>query len=267
VPNFRLLVEYDGTHLEGWQIQPEPARTVQGVLVTTLARITGVVATVNGAGRTDAGVHAEGQVANTAIATRLAAAELQRALNALLPPDVAVREVAVVPDAFHARRDAQSKLYVYRLWTGIARSPLRERNSLRIRAPLDLDAMRAAALGLVGTHDFSSFRGAGSAVIGSVRTLSRVEIRGERGGDVALDFEGTGFLRHMVRNLVGTLLEVGRGRRAPESIPALLAARDRDLAGATAPAHGLTLIRVRYDFPPESEGLAAERVDAGEPLG
>jgi tRNA pseudouridine38-40 synthase len=104
-------------------------------------------------------------------------------------------------------------------------------------------------------------------VIGSVRTLSRVEIRGERGGDVALDFEGNGFLRHMVRNLVGTLLEVGRGRRAPESMPALLAARDRNQAGPTALAHGLTLIHVRYDFPLESAGLAAERVDAGEPLG
>ena len=267
MPNFRLLVEYDGTDLEGWQIQPEPARTVQGVLVATLARITGATAALNGAGRTDSGVHAEGQVANTSIATRLAPAELQRALNALLPLDIAVREVAVVPDSFHARRDAHSKLYVYRLWTGVVRSPLRERNSLRVRAPLDLDAMRAAALGLVGTHDFSSFRGAGSAVIGSVRTLSRVEIRGERGGDVALDFEGNGFLRHMVRNLVGTLLEVGRGRRAPESMPALLAARDRNQAGPTALAHGLTLIHVRYDFPLESGGLAAERVDAGEPLG
>jgi len=267
VPNFRLLVEYDGTDLEGWQIQPEPARTVQGLLVATLARITGVAARVNGAGRTDAGVHAEGQIANTSVATRLGAGELQRALNALLPLDVAVREVAVVPDSFHARRDAHSKLYVYRLWTGLARSPLRERNSLWIPAPLDLDAMRAAALGLIGTHDFSSFRAAGSAVIGSVRTLSRVEIRGERGGEVALDFEGTGFLRYMVRNLVGTLLEVGRGRRGPESIAALLAARDRNQAGPTALAQGLTLVRIRYDFPLESEGLAAERVDAGESLG
>ncbi len=267
MPNFRLLVEYDGTALAGWQIQPEPARTVQGLLVAAVTRITGIAATVNGAGRTDAGVHAEGQVASTAIATRLGPAELQRALNALLPWDVAVCEVSVVPDSFHARRDAHSKLYVYRLWTGTARSPLRARNALWIRAPLDLDAMRAAARFVVGTHDFSAFRGAGSAVVGSVRTLSRVEIHGAGGGDVALHFEGNGFLRYMVRNLVGTLLEVGRGRRAPAAIPALLAARDREQSGPTAPAQGLTLVRVRYDFPPESRGLAAERVDGEEPLG
>ena len=267
MPNFRLLVEYDGTDLEGWQIQPGPARTVQGVLVAALERIAGAAVTVTGAGRTDAGVHAEGQVANVMLATRLAPAELQRALNALLPRDVAVREVAVVPDAFHARRHAHSKLYVYRLWTGTTRSPLRERTSLWVRPSLDLEAMREASQALVGTHDFASFRGAGSGVRSSVRTLSRVEIRGQLGGEVALDFEGTGFLRHMVRNLVGTLLEVGRGSRAPDAMPGLLAALDRNQAGPTAPAQGLTLVRVRYDFSPESGGLEAERVDGGEPLG
>ncbi len=267
MPNFYFVVEYDGTDLEGWQIQPQPARTAQGFLAAALARITGAAVKVNGAGRTDAGVHAEGQVANAALTTRLAPAELERATNALLPCDVAVRDVAVVRDSFHARRDPHSKLYVYRLWTGAVRSPLRERNSLRVRGPLDLAAMREAAGGLIGTHDFTSLRAAGSAVIGSVRTLSRVEIRGALGGEIALDFEGTGFLRHMVRNAVGTLLEVGRGRRAPDSIGALLAALDRDQAGPTAPAHGLTLVRVQYDFPLQSEGLGAERVDAGEPLG
>ena len=267
MPNFRLLVEYDGTDLEGWQIQPGPARTVQGVLVAALERITGAAVTVNGAGRTDAGVHAEGQVASASFATRLAPAELQRALNALLPRDVAVREVGLVPDAFHARRHARSKLYVYRLWTGTSRSPLCERTSLWVRPSLDLEAMREAGQALVGSHDFASFRGVGSAVRSSVRTLSRVEIRGQLGGEVALDFEGTGFLRHMVRNLVGTLLEVGRGRRAPAAMPGLLAALDRNQAGPTALAQGLTLIHVRYDFPLESAGLAAERLDAGEPLG
>ena len=267
MPNFRLLVEYDGTDLEGWQIQPGPARTVQGVLVAALERITGAAVTVNGAGRTDAGVHAEGQVASASFATRLAPAELQRALNALLPRDVAVREVGLVPDAFHARRHARSKLYVYRLWTGTSRSPLRERTSLWVRPSLDLEAMREAGQALVGSHDFASFRGVGSAVRSSVRTLTRVEIRGQLGGEVALDFEGTGFLRHMVRNLVGTLLEVGRGRRASAAMPGLLAALDRNQAGPTAPAKGLTLVRVRYDFPLESGGLEPERVDGGEPLG
>jgi tRNA pseudouridine38-40 synthase len=267
VPNFRLLVEYDGTDLEGWQIQREPARTVQGLLVAAIARVTGAAVTVNGAGRTDAGVHAEGQVASVSIATRLAPDDLQRALNAVLPRDVAVRGIAVVPEAFHARRDARSKLYVYRLWTGVARSPLRDRTSLWVRPPLDLEAMRTAAQALIGTHDFSSFRGAGSAVIGSVRTLTRIDIRGESGADVALDCEGSGFLRHMVRNLVGTLIEVGQGRRSPQSIAHVLAACDRAEAGPTAPARGLTLVRVGYDFPLESEGLELQRVDAAEPLG
>ncbi len=211
MPNFRLLVEYDGTDLEGWQIQPGPARTVQGALAAALEQITGVSVTVTGAGRTDAGVHAEGQVANAMFATRLAPADLQRALNALLPRDVAVREVARVPDAFHARRHARSKRYVYRLWTAPTRSPLRDRRSLWVRSSLDLEAMREAGRALVGTHDFASFRGVGSAVRSSVRTLLRLEIRGQLGGEVLLDFEGTGFLRHMVRNLVGTLLEVGEG--------------------------------------------------------
>lgn len=267
MPNFRLLIEYDGTDLEGWQIQREPARTAQGLLAAAIAQVTGAAATVNGAGRTDAGVHAEGQVASASIETRLGPATLQRALNAVLPRDVAVRAIEVVPDSFHARRHARSKLYVYRLWTGAARSPLRDRSSLWVGAPLDLEAMRTAAQALIGTHDFSSFRGAGSAVLGSVRTLTRIDIGGVSGGEVAFAVEGSGFLRHMVRNLVGTLIEVGQRRRAPQSVARVLAARDRGEAGPTAPARGLTLVCVRYDFPLESEGLEPQRVDAAEPLG
>ncbi len=267
MPTFGLVIEYDGTDFAGWQVQREGARTVQGVLAAALASITGAAVTLHGAGRTDAGVHAEGQVAHVAVATRLAPDALCRALGAQLPRDVVVRQVVAVPDSFHARRDARSKLYRYRLWTGATRSPLRDRTSLWVRGALDLGAMHRAAAHLVGTQDFSSFRAAGSAVPTSVRSVTRAEIAGSRGGDVTLDFEATGFLRHMVRNLVGTLLEVGQGRRAPESIPGLIAARDRGLAGPTAPARGLTLVCVRYDFPLESEGLAPERVDVAEPLG
>lgn len=267
VATFGLVIEYDGTEFAGWQVQPDGARTVQGVVAEALTSITGEPATLHGAGRTDAGVHAEGQVAHVALTTRLAPGELRNALGALLPRDVAVRCVVAVPDAFHARRDARSKLYRYRLWTGSARSPLRDRTSLWVRGALDLGAMQAAAQHVVGTHDFTSFRAAGSAVPTSVRTITRAAVAGTRGAEVTLDFEATGFLRHMVRNLVGTLLEVGRGRRAPESMPALIAARDRGLAGPTAPAQGLTLVCVRYDFPLESEGLEAERVDAARPLG
>lgn len=256
MPNHRLDVEYDGTDFAGWQEQPG-ARTVQGVLEAAFLVVTGAATDVHGAGRTDAGVHAEGQVAHARVATRLDPQTLRRALNGVLPRDVAVRALVVAPDAFHARRSARSKLYRYRLWTGATRSPLRERTALWVRGPRDLAAMRAFAAALVGRHDFASFQAAGSAAGPTVRTLARCEILGAWGGDVAIELEGDGFLRHMVRNVVGTLLEVGRGRLAAAGAGALLAARDRSLAGPTAAARGLCLVRVEYgDFPAESKGLA-----------
>jgi len=227
-------------------VQPGGTRTVQGVLAEAFARLAQGPVAVHGAGRTDAGVHAAGQVASVRAWTRLAAPELLRALDAVLPADLAVRALERAPDGFHARRDARSKLYRYRLWTGATRAPLRERYALRVRPPLDLPAMREAAAALAGTHDFASFRAAGGSGRTSVRTLTRLAWQGEPGGELVLDVEGSGFLRHMVRNLVGTLLEVGRGRRRTDAIPALLAARDRRLAGPTAPARGLTLVRVDY---------------------
>lgn len=266
MPTFRLVLEYDGTDFVGWQAQPE-RRTVQRAIEAALAEVTGAAADVVGAGRTDAGVHAEGQVAHARIETRLDAAMLQRALNAVLPRDVAVRAVALAADSFHARHDASSKLYVYRLWASPVRSPLRERTALWVPVALDLDAMRDAARDLAGTHDFASFAAAGSAPRSTVRALTRVAIDRDD-PELSCSFEGPGFLRHMVRNLVGTLLEVGRGRRAADSMPALLAARDRSLAGPTAPPHGLTLVRVCHgDFRPQSEGLDAKRVDATGPHG
>jgi tRNA pseudouridine38-40 synthase len=267
LPNFRLVLEYDGTDFAGWQAQRADERTVQDVLGAAFERVTGRRCVPTGAGRTDAGVHAEGQVASVRADTRLDAPTLARALNAVLPRDVAVRDAGVVPDAFHARRDARSKRYEYRLWVATARSPLRERRALWVPVALDVAAMRAAAGSLLGTHDFASFQAAGSSVRSTVRCLTRIEIEGE-GGELRCAFEGPGFLRHMVRNVVGTLLEVGRRRRSADSLPALLAARDRSLAGPTAPAHGLTLVWVRYgDFSPQSGGLEGERVDAPEPRG
>lgn len=243
--NWRLLVEYDGTDFEGWQLQPG-ARTVQGVLEEAFARITGRRVVVYGAGRTDAGVHAAGQVANARAETRLEPCVLQRALNASLPRDVAVRSLGQASDAFDARRDARSKLYLYRVWNGATRSPLHERWSHPVPAPLELGAMRAAAASLLGRRDFASFRAAGADGRTSVRTLTRLEVAGEAGGELRFEVEGEAFLRHMVRNLVGTLLEVGRARR-PAGWPAeVLAARDRRVAGPTAPARGLTLVRVDY---------------------
>ncbi len=247
--NWRLVLEYDGTEFAGWQRQPGSARTVQGVLESAFARVSAGAVVVTGAGRTDAGVHAEGQVASVRAATRLDPITLHRALNALLPRDVAVVSLDPAPDSFHARRAARSKRYVYRVWAHPIRSPLRERFELWIPEPLDLGAVREASTRLLGTHDFASFCAAGSAVRTTVRTVTHVEWCGTIPGALGFTVEGPGFLRHMVRNLVGTLLEVGRGRRAPGWIGELLALRDRTLAGPTAPARGLTLVRVDDGFP------------------
>jgi tRNA pseudouridine38-40 synthase len=250
LPNYRLTLEYDGTDFQGWQLQAQPSRTVQGCLAAAFEAICGGRARVRGAGRTDSGVHAEGQVATCSVETRLDDAELLRALNATLPTDVAVIALARVGDDFDPRRAATSKSYRYVIWNHPIRSPLRARRSLWVRHALDVDAMRTAAAAFVGTHDFASFQAAGSDVIGTVRTLTRVSITGAVGGEITLSFEGSGFLRYMVRNLTGTLLEIGRGHRPAADVPAILAARDRARAGRTAPAHGLTFVSVRYGESP-----------------
>jgi len=226
---------------------------VQGTLEDGIERITGRRLRIVGSGRTDAGVHAEGQVANAQIETELTPEALRRALGGVLPADLAVLSVAVVPEAFNARRDAISKIYRYRVWNGEQASPLRRRRAAWFRPALDLEPIRRAALDLTGEHDFSSFQASGSSVRTTVRTLSKLDVRGETRGEIVLTFQGSGFLRHMVRNLVGTLFEVGTGRRPPDSMPTLLAARDRTRAGPTAPAAGLTLVSVDYgDFPGNS---------------
>ncbi len=248
MPSFRLTLEYDGRDFEGWQVQPG-ARTVQGVLEAAVERVTGARVRVAGAGRTDSGVHAEGQVAALRAETRLDAPTLGRALNGVLPADLAVIRCEVAPERFDPRRDALSKLYRYALWNGEAPSPLRAGRALRVERPLDLPAMRRASRPLLGSHDFRSFQAAGSSVETSVRTLTRLDVVELAPGEVHLYVAGSGFLRHMVRILAGTLLEVGRGRREPDSLAAVLAARDRSQAGPTAPAHGLTLVRVCYRFP------------------
>lgn len=255
--HFRLVLEYDGSGFEGWQVQPGEHRTVQGELIAALERISKGRVRVTGAGRTDTGVHAEGQVAGVRADTRLTPQELQRALNGLLPSDLAVLAAEAVSDTFDARRGAVSKLYRYRIWNGPSRSPLRASRALHVPQPLDLDAMRRAAAVLEGLHDFASFQAAGSTVECTERLLGRCELLGEPGGELVLECEGSGFLRHMVRNIAGTLLEVGLGRRTAESMGALLEARSRDLAGPTAAAHALTLVRVDYPV---------ERIDSVEPI-
>ena len=243
---FRLALEYDGADFAGWQIQAEGTRTVQGTLEAALQQVTGATARVTGAGRTDAGVHAERQVASVTLETRLDPERLARALNGVLPHDLSVVDCAAAPDDFHARYGARSKLYCYRIWNGASASPLRRTRCYRVAPPLDVEAMRKGALSLLGTHDFAAFQAAGSQVVSSVRTLTRLDVAGEPRGEIGLWVEGTGFLRHMVRNLAGTLIEVGLGQREAASMAELLESRDRQRAGPTAPAQALTLVRVDY---------------------
>lgn len=268
---FKLVLEYDGVGFEGWQIQPSPHRTVQGELEAAIARVCGERVRVTGSGRTDAGVHAEGQVASVRLETPMDPHRLQRALNGVLPRDVAVRSLEEAPADFDARRDATGKLYRYRVWNGPCRSPLRERRWLCLERPLDLEALRKAASHVVGSHDFASFQAAGSDVQTTLRTLRSLDVLGAPGGPIMLDFEGTGFLRHMVRILVGTLLQVGSGRRDPDDLAVVLAARDRGRAGPTAPAHALTLLEVYYPLPdagPRRDGGALlSRVPEQNPQG
>jgi tRNA pseudouridine38-40 synthase len=241
VPVYRIQVEYDGRDFEGWQVQAVGSRTVQGCLEAALEQVTGERAGVTGSGRTDAGVHAEGQVASFQLAKEWAPDALQRALNGVLPRDVAVCDARLAEAGYDALRAIRRKRYRYRIWNARHRSPLRAARFAHVPRPLDLAAMRGAAAGLVGDHDFSSFRAAGSDARTSSRTLYRIEVRGDPGGEVEVLVEGSGFLRYMVRNIVGTLLEVGHGVRPADSMAELLVARDRAQAGPTAPAHGLTL--------------------------
>lgn len=253
---FRVVLEYDGSDFEGWQVQAgaRPARTVQGVLAEALAGITGAPGAIRGAGRTDAGVHAEAQVASLRVATTLAPERLHAALNARLPGDVAVQGFREMVDGWDALRAARGKHYRYRIWNGATRSPLRARTTAWIREPLDLERMAAAARVFVGRHDFAALQAAGSSVKTTVRTLTACGVSGAAGDEIALDVEGEGFLRHMVRNLAGTLIEIGRGRWEVEAAMAILASRDRARAGPTAPARGLVLVAVRDDVSDPSEG-------------
>ncbi len=242
-----LRLEYDGTDFAGWQLQPD-VRSVQGVIEAAFKDVVQDELRVNAAGRTDAGVHAEGQVAHVDCRTRLTPIELRRALNAELPPDVAVHEVLSVPRSFNARRDAVSKRYVYRVLNSGQPSPLRRRQAWHLHRRLDLAAMREAAAAVLGTHDFAALRGApGGAPEDecSWRSIDRLDILASP-PEVHFVVEGRSFLRHMVRNLVGTLVEIGQGRRPASELAEILTSRDRSRAGPTAPAHGLCLEGIQY---------------------
>src|SRR5438876_4617663 len=238
---YRARVEYDGTDFDGFQVNPG-RRTVQGVLEAALIRLgNGEEQRVDGAGRTDAGVHASGQVIAFTYAGRLSAAELGRALDALLPADVAIRDVRRATAAFHPRYAARYREYRYTVWNG-PRSPLRERAALGVRVPLDVAAMERAGQALIGQHDFSAF-GAVVEDRSPVRTVHAVRVR-RRGSTVTIDVRADAFLRGMVRRIVAVLLEVGRGTMTERQVREALAARTPARNGAMAPANGLSLRRI-----------------------
>jgi tRNA pseudouridine38-40 synthase len=242
--NLRLLIEYDGTDFAGWQRQ-DGQRTVQGCLEQAVTTMTREAVVVRGAGRTDAGVHAAGQVANFTTAAKIPTGGFLRGLNAELPPDIAVLDVADVPATFDARHAARGKLYRYQIWNHLVRSPAHRRTSWHCRAPLDLHAMRDAATVFIGEHDFRAFRAADCERKTTVRLLRQLDVR-RTGALITCDVEGTAFLKNMVRILIGTLVAVGRGKLTRADLLRIQAAGDRTAAGTTAPAAGLTLIRVTY---------------------
>lgn len=241
----KLTIAYDGTNYAGWQRQIN-AVAIQQVVEEAFAHLTGgVPPTVSGAGRTDSGVHALGQIASVNVEFEHSTLSVQRALNMRLPADIRVVDVVEAPVGFHARFHATGKSYRYRMVTTPVLSPFDRQLAWHVPWPLDVGAMHRAAAHLSGTHDFASFQAAGTKITGTTRTLERLTLT-DLGGELRLEADGDGFLRHMVRIIAGTLMEVGAGHRDPESVPSIIDARTRDAAGKTAPPQGLTLMRVRY---------------------
>jgi tRNA pseudouridine38-40 synthase len=244
VPKLKMIVAYDGTDFFGFQRQPD-RRTVQGLLEETIARICGHPVQVAGAGRTDAGVHARGQVCHFETAHPMPLDRWASVLNRMLPRDVVVRSVEEAAPHFHARKDACWKSYCYRIDTRSVPDVFTRRFRLHFPLSLDVEAMQRAAGFLEGTHDFTSFSSARSPVENRVRTIYRCRVKGE-GPLVSIEIVGNGFLYNMVRIIAGTLLEVGRGKRTPEEIPDVIRAKNRAAAGKTLPPEGLTMEEVGY---------------------
>jgi len=251
--NYRLTLQYDGTDFHGWQMQDE-LRTVQGDLTRALSLIDDRAVIVHGAGRTDAGVHAEAQVASVELRREMMPDKLRAAVNGNVARDLRVTEVEVVPESFHARVSARGKTYRYRVFNARYGSPFWARYAHHEPRSLDLRAMRQAAARFNGRHDWTAFASAKTETRTRVRDVTRLEVddcwsRRGRGRLIEITASADGFLRYMVRSIAGTLLAVGRGEMDDETIERAISTGDRALVGATAPAHGLTLIEVHYDEP------------------
>jgi tRNA pseudouridine38-40 synthase len=248
--NYKLLIQYDGTDFHGWQVQTSQ-RTIQGELERVIGMLEGAEVAVVGSGRTDAGVHAEGQVANVVVKRDFTPGKLRSAINGNLWRDIRVMKVEKAAPEFHARFSAKRKTYVYRIVNAPVMSPFWRRFAHHEYKPLDLDAMSRSARLFLGEHDWTAFASAHSDGESRTRTISNFTVESrwdERASANLLEFKITanGFLRYMVRSIMGTMLEVGRGEKDSDTIQTAIISGDRSLAGQTAPAHGLTLLDVEY---------------------
>jgi tRNA pseudouridine38-40 synthase len=243
--NIKITIEYDGTYYHGWQRQPN-GMTIQEMLEDTIGTITQEKITLISSGRTDAGVHAINQVANFKTETIINAENLLRGANSLLPPDIVVKELLDVDETFHARYDAKSKSYFYQIYNDSIRTVMCRYYSWNIYYPLDVKLMREALSLLKGTHDFSSFCAADGDAANHIRTVTKAEIERRKDHLIVISLDANGFLRYMVRNIVGTLADVGRGKITIADFSNIMEARDRTKAGMTAPPQGLFLKEVRY---------------------
>lgn len=241
----RLILEYNGARYHGWQVQPD-TQTIQGTVEASLTRITANPVRLHAAGRTDAGVHALAQVVHFDTLSPLSMVDLQRGLNRLLPDDIVVRQAAEVTLDFHAQYSAKQKTYAYIVYNHPVRSAFRAPYAWHVRKPLDIAAMREAAGVLLGQHDFSAFRASSCTARSPIRCLQRLAVK-QRVEQIFFVLRANGFLQHMVRNIVGTLVVIGQGKMASPHMHGILQSRQRQLAGPTAPPQGLFLLRVDYD--------------------
>lgn len=243
--NYKAVVQYEGTRYRGWQIQGNTENTIQGKLESLLGRMEGHPVEVHGSGRTDAGVHASGQVINFRSDTEKSPEEIRDYMNQYLPEDIVVLSVEEAAPRFHARLNAVRKTYVYRIWNAPIRDVFGRRFRTQIAESLDVAAMKQAALLLCGTHDYRTFCSLKRFKKSTVRTVERIDIT-SNGPELTITFTGDGFLYHMIRILTGTLIEVGLGLRTPEEMPAILESKDRTKAGRLMPPEGLMLMSVEY---------------------
>lgn len=244
--NFRITIQYEGTRYQGWQRQESTENTIQGKFEAILSKMTGNKVQIDGSGRTDAGVHAYGQVANFKIDTKMDAGEIMDYINRYLPDDIGVISIQEMPQRFHSRLNAVGKTYRYRIWNSALPCVFERRYVYELPDRLDIDAMKEAAAFLVGRHDFKAFTSNKRSKKSTVRTIEAITIE-KSGNEIVITYRGDGFLYHMARILTGTLIEVGLGQREASQMERLIASGTRDMAGMLVPAKGLALMEVRYE--------------------